>query len=250
MLSGDNYNDIYHALIKKVIEEGVYSAPRGMGCYELLNFQFTLTNPLDNHIKWNLHGRQAIYDKYARDEHFWYLSGDKRASSAPSKFWLKLADKHGFITSNYGHMILIEPRVGVRGEGTEESARLSKDVSTFTYALKTLTEDADSRRAVIHYGDPSHFWEGNKDVPCTVMQQFFIRNNELHSTVVMRSNDMFKGQPYDVKWFTYVQKMMLDSLKETYPDIKMGTYTHFVGSLHVYERDKEQLVQEYTGEGL
>jgi thymidylate synthase len=238
IIISDNYNDIYHKLVKRILEEGEYSAPRGIGCYELLNFQFTLTNPEDNGIVWKIPGRQEVYEKYAREEHKWYLSGNLKAESAPSKFWLKLADENGNITSNYGHMVLNSYRVGVRGEGTGGS------LTPFVFALKTLVEDPDSRQAVIHYGDPSHFWKGNKDRPCTVMQQFFIRNNKLHCTSVMRSNDMFKGQPYDVKWFTYIQKRMLDSLKEKYPDIKMGTYTHFVGSLHIYERDREALEQE------
>lgn len=67
--------------------------------------------------------------------------------------------------------------------------------------------------------------------------QFIIRDNRLHLTVTMRSNDMWYGVPYDFAFFMFVQELMLSRLRDAYPSLAMGSYVHFVGSLHVYERN-------------
>jgi thymidylate synthase len=47
----------------------------------------------------------------------------------------------------------------------------------------------------------------------------------------MRSNDAIWGLPYDVFLFTFLQEMMAIELK-----VELGSYYHFAGSLHLYER--------------
>ena len=81
--------------------------------------------------------------------------------------------------------------------------------------------------------------DGNKDVPCTFIQMFHIRDNKLHTTVEMRSNDVIKGTTYDIPSFILFQRLMLLRLREVYPDLEMGTYTHFANSLHLYSSDFE-----------
>lgn len=59
----------------------------------------------------------------------------------------------------------------------------------------------------------------------------------------MRSNDVVKGTTYDIPSFILFQRLMLLRLREVYPDLEMGRYTHFDSSLHLYESDFE-LVQK------
>ncbi len=49
----------------------------------------------------------------------------------------------------------------------------------------------------------------------------------------MRSNDAFLGLPHDVFAFTFIQELVARSL-----GVKLGVYSHFVGSLHLYETDR------------
>jgi len=55
----------------------------------------------------------------------------------------------------------------------------------------------------------------------------------------MRSNDIVKGLIHDEPSFTLFQHLMLLRLREVYPDLQMGTYTHISHSLHLYEPDFE-----------
>ncbi|MNP18299.1 Thymidylate synthase [compost metagenome] len=47
----------------------------------------------------------------------------------------------------------------------------------------------------------------------------------------MRSNDIYLGMPYDIFSFTMLQEMLALEL-----NVELGSYTHMVGSLHIYEK--------------
>ena len=73
-----------------------------------------------------------------------------------------------------------------------------------------------------------------KDEMCTICINYQIRNNKLHSTVIMRSNDANYGLRNDVGYFLYLQKHIASQL-----GIEVGTYTHMAFSMHFYDRDFE-----------
>jgi len=50
--------------------------------------------------------------------------------------------------------------------------------------------------------------------------------------VNMRSNDLIKGYPNDVTEFQWIQEIIAGWL-----GLELGTYSHIVGSLHVYDSD-------------
>jgi thymidylate synthase len=52
----------------------------------------------------------------------------------------------------------------------------------------------------------------------------------------MRSNDVVVGMTHDVFCFTMIQELVARSL-----GLPLGTYTHIVGSLHIYDRDAEKV---------
>lgn len=59
----------------------------------------------------------------------------------------------------------------------------------------------------------------------------------------MRSNDAFKGLPHDVFAFTMIQELVARSL-----GVELGTYKHAVGSLHLYDEDRDK-AEEFLSEG-
>jgi hypothetical protein len=52
----------------------------------------------------------------------------------------------------------------------------------------------------------------------------------------MRSNDLILGTPTDIAFFCLLQQQMLKLLQYKYPELELGTYTHIVHSIHIYER--------------
>ena len=97
--------------------------------------------------------------------------------------------------------------------------------------IERLNADPDTRQAVVTIWNPQYDLQPQKrDYPCTVLHQFRIRDGKLNMSVYMRSNDVWLGAAYDFFQFTRVQLAMASVLQ-----IPVGTYTHHVGSLHIYE---------------
>jgi thymidylate synthase len=104
--------------------------------------------------------------------------------------------------------------------------------SQWEHIKHLLIADPATRRAVLVFDQPSFADDVTLDKSCLTSMQFLIRGGHLHAVVTMRSNDIYLGVPYDVFNFTMFQELMALELK-----VPLGTYVHFAGSLHLYERD-------------
>jgi len=225
-----NISDAYSQLLWLVYNHYDYKVkPRGMPVREKLNVQITIDNPNSDPIITNDIDRNRIIKHYTRKELDWYLNGDTKADGAPSKFWKTIANDDGKINSNYGHITL-------------------KDHSEFNttpyyFALKTIKKDKDSRQAICRYNKAKHAKLNSKDFVCTMYQNFHIREDKLHSTVRMRSADLFTGPVYDLPWFSYLMEKMQWDLGHTYPKLRIGTLTFSADSLHIYEKDTDSILK-------
>jgi hypothetical protein len=84
----------------------------------------------------------------------------------------------------------------------------------------------------MHIHDRHDLTYHSKDVPCTCLLQYFIRDGKLNAVTYMRSNDIILGTAYDVFVFTMLQEYIANAL-----GVDMGAYTHVAGSLHIYEKN-------------
>jgi thymidylate synthase len=154
---------------------------------------------------------------YIRREFLWYINGDQFDLSIVkyAKQWEDCITD-GRLYSNYGHYLF----------------RLKGLMSV----IGALCEDRNSRQAVCSILN-TFIHAGGRDVPCTYALHFVIRQNKLHMTVMMRSNDLWYGFGNDVPIFCWIHEIVLYALRtHGYPILERGTYTHFVNSLHLYER--------------
>jgi thymidylate synthase len=74
------------------------------------------------------------------------------------------------------------------------------------------------------------------DIPCNICSMLKVRNGRLEWSQIMRSNDIFLGLPHN-----FVQFMTLQEVLAGWIGIEPGTYTHFADSLHLYERNAEDV---------
>lgn len=196
--------------------------PRGEKVNEITNAIVEIDNPLSCFFK---NEERSSQYKYIMAELVWYLSRDPGVNfiSRYSKFWLKLLNPDAeTVNSNYGNLIF-----GDRGQ--------------FAWAYESLVKDKDSRQAFMHFNRTWHMFPENKDQVCTMYGIFQIRDNRLNFTIHMRSNDVILGMPTDIPFFVFVQINMLSLLKDKYPELQLGTYTHIVNSMHLYERNHEKV---------
>nr|DAU58565.1 MAG TPA: hypothetical protein [Caudoviricetes sp.] len=179
---------------------------------EVINATTIIEDPTQNVM---VNSVRNMSMRYAVGEMLWYISGSNKLKEIQkyTKGWDRMSDDGETVNSNYGYCI--KHKFGF---------------DQLEFVKNELTLSPYSRRAVIHIKEPSN--KASKDVNCTVCLQFFIRDNKLHLTTYMRSNDIWFGLPYDIFQFTSLQILLSMEL-----GVGIGTYTHICGSLHMYERD-------------
>lgn len=222
------YAELYRDLITNLLGYPEYvDSPRGQKTHEITNITMRLTNPKSNMFK---NVARDIPKKYLAAELLWYFSGrnDVDFINRYSSFWNKITNPDGSLNSAYGNLIFDK-----RDSGNNESQ--------WKWAYDSLVKDRDSRQALIHFNRPEHQFEGNKDFVCTLNGVFIIRDNKLHFSTIMRSNDVFFGLTFDLPFFTLLQQQMHRHLVNIYPGLELGSYTQFDVSLHAYERNFEKL---------
>lgn len=186
------------------------------GTKELTNVKIQLKD-----ITQNIVSIRNISPAYLFGEWLWYFTGRNSVKfiSSFGSMWSKLTDDGKTNNSAYGYRMKYE-----------------FGFNQIETIIALLRKDPDSRRAVINLNVPNKNVIETKDEPCTIALQFLIRNDKLHCTAMMRSNDIWYGFPYDVAFFTELQMYIADRLQIGY-----GTYTHFDVSLHMYEKDFESI---------
>lgn len=211
-------DEVQEAVLRHLLSDAAPVSPRGIPTVESQALSFVLTNPRARCItnperKWSL--------PLALGELSWHLSGSTDASPLVhySRAWRAFADNDGQIRGScYGS------KAFSRQEGQ----------SPWRRAGNLLCADPATRRAVIYFNDPSaHLDVDCRDAACATSLQFMIRSGALDAVACMRSNDAIWGLPYDLFLFTFLQEMMSVELA-----VKLGSYYHFAGSLHVYERHR------------
>lgn len=204
-----------------VNRESTMTAITGSKMIEIIGATFVVTDQF-------LFG-DTNWDYVAREEE-WYHSQSLSVNDFPGgapTIWKAVADKDGFINSNYGWCIFSE-----------------ENGNQFNHAFEELALNPASRRAQMIYNRPSMHKDFNKngrsDFMCTDAVQYFIRDGKLVAHVRMRSNDAVFGFKNDVQWQLHVQKLLADQL-----NVEVGDLIWTAGSLHVYERHF-YLVDFYT----
>lgn len=105
-------------------------------------------------------------------------------------------------------------------------------------AYCALKGNPDSRQIVLQIWDPLTDFPAEcgapagPDIACNICALLKVRDGRLEWTQVVRSNDLFRGVPYDFVQFSALQEILAGWLGSG-----LGSYTHFSDSLHVYESD-------------
>lgn len=158
---------------------------------------------------------------YVLKELEWYLSQSlsvKTMKDAPT-IWVQVSDSNSQIHSNYGYLIFN-----------------SFNGNQYANVAKELSNNPNSRRAVMYYTNPFMHYIGDKDHICTLAVSYYIKDNKVHASVMMRSQDIIFGLLNDLPWQMFVLRKLG---KDLYKQI--GEIHWFCVNLHIYERHYKYL---------
>ncbi len=108
-------------------------------------------------------------------------------------------------------------------------------------AFAALRNNSNGRQTVLQIWDAKQDFpnaDGSPradDIPCNLCSMLKIRNGKLEWSQIMRSNDLFKGLPYNIVQFTSLQEVLAGWL-----GVPVGSYVHFSDSLHLYADEVDQ----------
>jgi len=229
-----NFTDAYYGLLQDVNEEPDFiCSPRGQKIKEKLGVRFEITNPRDR-LPFITERNFSV--SYIASESLWYFAGLDSTEwiSKYSAFWSKISDDGKTANSAYGARIF-KPHARIAGN-------VDPNWTQWQGVIDELVADNDSRRAVIHIRSPQDTLLAKKDVPCTLTLQFFLREDKLFLAVSMRSSDLVLGIGNDIPAFTLFQEAMALELSGCLGrTIELGSYIHVSNSLHLYERNFNQV---------
>lgn len=214
----DTASQAWEHIIQLLLHHGYPMESRDGDCVEVLANQLILTDPADC---WAATRNPNF--RYACGELFWYLSGSNSLEQIThyAKGYRKYSDDNRVLNGAYGPSI----RYGI------------------VEVVGMLKRDPDSRRVVLPIYNMTNLNQESKDIPCSLSLQFLARANGLNMVTTMRSNDAWLGFPYDLFCFATIQCIVA-----SYAELDLGTYVHQVGSLHLYDRNRENVAMTEPGD--
>jgi thymidylate synthase len=204
--------------------EGTTQSSRAGQTREILHSAMSINNPAQ---RWVTSRQPPINIAFAIAEVVWIISGRNDAAFL-NYFNRQLSNYAGrgdTYHGAYGHRL-----------------RYHLGFDQLERAYQVLKAKPDSRQAVLQIWDgkkdlPNNFGEeASTDVPCNIVSILKVRDGKLEWMQILRSNDIYRGLPYNLVQFTTLQEIIAGWL-----GLKIGEYNQISNSLHVYEKDLEYI---------
>lgn len=237
MQTYDSLNEAWIDIVGHCARGGDFLESRDGPCFELVGQSFKL-NDARNSVLTVPERNMSL--PYAAAETLWYFSGESKIDRllpyAPS--YSRFADPktneaHGAYGNRWqnDHAFLVA-----------KAQRKVVSPSQVAAAISLLQGQPNTRQCVISMWNAADLVHAMSrevpDIPCTVCVQLVLRKDKLHAVTYMRSNDVWLGMPYDVYAFTVLQSVVAAHLR-----VEVGSYTHNVGSLHLYARHADRCLE-------
>lgn len=186
---------------------------------EILHASLEISEPRQ---RWVLSRTPAISPAFAIAEALWILAG--RNDARFLNFWNPALPKYaGTGESYYG-------AYGYR-------LRSQFGFDQIEAAIDALAGNDISRQFVLQIWDPKADFPINgiprsADIPCNICSLLKLRDGRLEWMQIMRSNDIFRGTPYNFVQFTILQEVIAGCV-----GAEVGDYIQIADSMHCYESD-------------
>lgn len=225
VFSGETANDVWKQAAEKLLfGDEIIIESRAGRTSELLHAIFFIADPRQ---RWITYRNPSISIAFALAEVVWILNGSNEAQVI--NFWNPILNRYA------GNEEIYHGAYGYR-------IRERFGIDQLERAYNVLKSNPKSRQAVIMIWNPNDDLPNmdgepnNSDIPCNICSMLKVRESKLEWTQIIRSNDIFRGVPYNFVQFTMLQEILAGWL-----ELDVGAYTQLSDSLHLYHTDKEVL---------
>ena len=224
-INGNSADEVwFEAAHKLILDETPITDSRSGFTKELLHVGFSIKNPRN---RWVTSRLPPINPAFALAEVVWIMNGSNDANIINQ--WNPALPRYAGQTDYY------HGAYGFRLRKHFKSDQLVR-------AYRVLLNNQKSRQVVLQIWDSNIDLPNKKgiptaaDIPCNICALLKIRDNKLEWCQIIRSNDLFRGLPYNFVQFTTIQEILSGWL-----GVELGTYNQLSDSLHLYTSDIESL---------
>lgn len=166
---------------------------------------------------------RKINYKVAIDEIIWIMiKMSNNVKDINSSIWNSWSNENGDINKAYGYQIA-KPTMGYP--------------SQMHYLIDQIKTNPTSRRLMLNMYSAEEQHEKGL-IECCYASHFTVKDGKLHMTLLQRSGDFLTASGYG--GFNTVQYAFLQHVIAKECSLKVGTFTHFVQDLHLYDKHLEQ----------
>jgi thymidylate synthase len=229
---GNGIGDMYFELVRDLTNNGREVSVRGQHCLEFTE-PVTLVFERPGHCWMNIPGRKWN-PFFALAEIVWILTGNGNVDwiSYFNSNMRMFADEgkkefHGAYGLRLRHWagVAVAPNEVRAGEECDWAL-----VDQIEEAVGKLRKDPYTRQAVISLWDPVRDNQDvSKDYPCNNLVYYSLRDELLEQTVVIRSNDLVWGTPYNAFQFSHLHALVAGEA-----GVDMGKFHYVIQNLHYY----------------
>ena len=231
----------YLTLLQDVMESGVEKGDRtGTGTRSVFGRQlrYDLAEGFPLLTTKKLHIRSILH------ELLWFLSGEtniKYLQDNGVSIWNAWATESGELGPVYGAQWRNWP--GADGQVFDQVAAL----------VDSLKNNPDSRRHIINGWNVALLpdetkkpWENAEAglmalPPCHLLYQFYVANGKLSTSLYLRSNDLFLGNPYNTASLAFLTHMLAQQC-----DLEVGEIVMSIGDAHIYSNHFDQVNEQLS----
>lgn len=227
--SGKTADEVWQSAINELLSGASSVQASRLGeVIELQQVSFNIENPRD---RWITSRTPAINPAFAIAEVFSILAGSNDAKFV--NYWNPALPKYAGNEDQY---------YGAYG------FRLRKHfaVDQIDRAYHVLKSNSSTRQVILQIWDPvsdlplADGLPRSADIPCNICSLLKVRDGKLDWLQIMRSNDVYRGTPYNLVQFTVLQEIIAGWLS-----LQVGNYCQVSDSLHLYVNDmRETMINE------
>lgn len=158
-----------------------------------------------------------------------YRQRSNNVNDLKSDIWNPWSDETGSIGKAYGYQVA-KPVFGYDNQ--------------MDFILGEIQKNPTSRRMQIELWNVNELEEMNLP-PCVHHIQFLVKNGKLNLLMKQRSNDFLVANNFNV-----VQYSLLVHMVAAHCGLQVGTLTHVIGDMHIYNKHIDQAIELMNREEL
>lgn len=188
-------------------------------------------------------GYRKTFPKSAAAEVAWYVRGEQDATFIRqyAPLWDKFVEPIGLDEVELRTLEGTVRRINQMPDQTFEGVRSAYGYrwrrhfgrDQLRLGVEALRKDPSDRRVYVSAWDPAEDGlgeKGQRNVPCPTSFTFSVTGGELHSSLFLRSSDVFVGLPYDVMGHALLMDAVAHELR-----IRPGVMHVTLAHAHLYE---------------